>query len=637
MINEKVGDYHITNALGKGGFGSVWMAKSSDGATVALKLLNPQALDNQKVVKKFFHEAMILAKLNHPNITKLLEFFPDGDNYAIVMEYVEGIELKKQLQQQKGRMPFNQAYKIALQSLDAFQYAHEHGILHRDIKPANIMIDKNGNAKIMDFGIAKMGTTASHDTAASMLSVHYTPPERFDKSREIDQRSDIYSLGLVFYEMFAGRRAFSATETSQIMFSHLNEIPEPPSKHAPNLPPQICKAISKALEKDPEDRFPGFKAFKQAIQLEQTEIDGVTSLVSADAAMTDATIDVDALEMPLLKTTEAPATEEKKKPASVLAGIIAFVLIAGGVGGYFLFNQAPSETERATIETPAPTPAPAETKTAAAPAAVPGPGREISKGFNEVKNQKDGSIMIAIPAGEFTMGSDKYSAERPVQKINLDSYYIDKYLITNKQFAKFADESKYRTDAEKEGSGNVRIGRRWKKVEGASWKKPDGLTTIDGRENHPVSQVSYNDASAYCNWAQKDLPTEAQWEKAARGPDGNEYPWGNSDPNDTSANFDNIVGKTTPVGEYEKGQSFYGVQDMAGNVYQWCRDWYGIGERAAANPAGPKEGKERVIKGGSFIEGMESLRSANRDRYEPNYSSFLFGFRCAGANPKIVK
>src|SRR3989339_1898007 len=214
MINEKIGDYEVTNALGKGGFGSVWMATSSDGTTVALKLLNPQALDNQKVVKKFFHEAMILAKLDHPNITKLLEFFPDGDNYAIVMEYVEGIELKKLLQQHKGQMPFNQAYKIALQSLDAFQYAHEHGILHRDIKPANIMIDKNGDAKIMDFGIAKMGTTASHDTAASMLSVHYTPPERFDKSREIDQRSDIYSLGLVFYEMFAGRRAFSATETS---------------------------------------------------------------------------------------------------------------------------------------------------------------------------------------------------------------------------------------------------------------------------------------------------------------------------------------------------------------------------------------------------------------------------------------
>ena len=175
----------------------------------------------------------------------------------------------------------------------------------------------------------------------------------------------------------------------------------------------------------------------------------------------------------------------------------------------------------------------------------------------------------------------------------------------------------------------VRIGRRWKKVEGANWKKPDGLTPIEGKDDYPVTQVSYNDALNYCKWAGKDLPTEAQWEKAARGPNGNKFPWGDSDPNDTMANFDNIVGSTTPVDTYEKGQSYYGAFDMAGNVYQWCKDWYGTGERKEKNPTGPDSGKERVIKGGSFIEGMESLRSANRDRYEPNYSSFLFGFRCA--------
>ena len=121
MIGESVGDYDITGSLGKGGFGAVWKAKSHDDVEVALKLLNPQALENQKVVKKFFHEAMILAKLDHPNITKLMEFFPDGENYAIVMEYVEGEELKKILKQYKGLMPFEQAYKIAHQCCEAFQ------------------------------------------------------------------------------------------------------------------------------------------------------------------------------------------------------------------------------------------------------------------------------------------------------------------------------------------------------------------------------------------------------------------------------------------------------------------------------------------------------------------------------------
>jgi len=254
-MDQQIGDYEIIKSLGRGGFGSVWKAKSSTGNIVALKILNPQVLDNARVVKKFFHEAMILAKLDHPNICKLMEFFPDGNNYAIVMEYVEGVELKKLLKNQEGQLPLDQANKIAGQALLAFQYAHENGILHRDIKPANIMINNAGDSKIMDFGIAKISTTATHDTAAKMLSVHYVPPERFDQKKVIDARSDIYSLALVFYEIYAGRRAFMVEETSQIMFCHLNEIPDPPEKYRPDMPHEISQAISKALEKDPDDRF----------------------------------------------------------------------------------------------------------------------------------------------------------------------------------------------------------------------------------------------------------------------------------------------------------------------------------------------------------------------------------------------
>ncbi len=587
MINKKMGDYLITKSLGKGGFGSVWEAVSSDGTTVALKILNPQLLQNEKVVRKFFHEAMILARLDHPNICKLLEFFPDGDNYVIVMEFVQGVELKTLLSQHKGPLPFEQAYKIAKQTLDAFQYAHENGVLHRDIKPGNIMVDENDNAKIMDFGIAKMSSTASHDTALSMLSVRYVPPERFDRNKEIDARSDIYSLALVFYEMFAGRKPFSATESSEIMFSHLNEIPEPPKKYSINLPDEINQAILKALEKNPDDRFMDFREFSKALDIDEKTYDEATVIVHFDE----------------------PPREKKKKPVSLIVSVLILLVIAGALGGYLVMKKEPTQTIK--------------------PLTTAGKqAGEAARGFEEIQHPEDGSVMVLIPAGEFTMGSDQYSAEKPVQKIYLDKYYIDKFLVTNDQFQKFAEETNYVTDAEKEGYGLVRIGRRWKKVEGANWKKPDGLTTIEGKGDHPVSQVSYNDALSYCQWAKKDLPTEAQWEKAARGIDGSEYPWGNSEPNDTMANFDNIIGTTTPVTQYDKGKSYYGLYDMAGNVYQWCKDWYGTGERKTRNPTGPDSGTEHVIKGGSFIEGMESLRSSNRDRYEPNYSSFLFGFRC---------
>ena len=308
MIGEHIGDYEITGSLGKGGFGAVYKAKSKDGADLALKLLNPQALDNQRVVKKFFHEAMILAKLDHPNITKLMEFFPDGENYALVMEYVEGVELKEVIQKHKGPMPFELAYKIANQALDAFHYAHQNGILHRDIKPGNIIIDKNGDAKIMDFGIAKMSSAASHDTAASMLSVHYVPPERFDKTKEIDQRSDIYSLGLVLYEMFAGRRPFNAMETAQVMFCHMNQIPDPPTKFSPALPENISSAITKALEKDPNDRFDSFMAFKAALQLDQDEFDDATAILDSDMTLVD--------QMPgMMESVEEEKRGEEEKSA----------------------------------------------------------------------------------------------------------------------------------------------------------------------------------------------------------------------------------------------------------------------------------------------------------------------------------
>lgn len=272
MVAKKLGDYEVVSILGKGGFGTVYKAKTSAGDLVAVKILNPGALDDQKIVNKFFHEAIIMAKLDHQNIPKFLDFFFDGQNYGIVMEFVDGMELKKVLRQEKGPLPLDTALKFARQILDAFQYALSHGVLHRDIKPGNIMIDKQGLCKIMDFGIGKIFSSASHGTATSMISLNYIPPERFDQSKDVDARSDIYSLGLVLYEMFTGRRPFLEKEIDRIMYSHLNVIPDPPSQYAPDLPSNISDAILKALEKEPENRFSDFKQFKEAVDIVQTGI-----------------------------------------------------------------------------------------------------------------------------------------------------------------------------------------------------------------------------------------------------------------------------------------------------------------------------------------------------------------------------
>jgi len=425
MAEERIGDYEIIGSLGRGGFGSVYKARAASGNLVALKILNPQVLDNQKVVKKFFHEAMILAKLDHPNICRLIEFFPDAQNYAIVMEYVEGTELKELMQQQpNGLLPFDKAFRIAKQALSAFQYAHDNGILHRDIKPANIMINKEGNSKIMDFGIAKVAGAATHDTAASMLSIHYTPPERFDPSRVVDARSDIYALGLVFYELFAGRRPFDVDETSQIMFWHLNEIPEPPETFVTGLPKEVSSAIEKALEKDPDDRFQNFKEFSDAIGAGTPGVNYSAPLADNEATASEQTIMTSLIEPTAVKPKRAGKKKGKGLPVPLIAGVSALViaLLVGGFLAYQTFMSKGPAGQGATAvkEAPAPT------------IAVKG-GQLNSKGFTEITHEKDNSAMIYIPAGDFTMGSDSYSFEKPVQQITLDNYFIDKYLVTNRQ------------------------------------------------------------------------------------------------------------------------------------------------------------------------------------------------------------
>lgn len=259
----KIGNYEVIKLLGKGGFGSVWEARTKDGQPIAIKVLNPDVLENERAVRKFFHEAIILSRLDHPNICRFIDFFPYEENYAIVMDFVQGTELKTILENQKGPLPFDTALRIASQTLDAFHYAHMQNVLHRDIKPENITLDTEGMVKVMDFGIAKLSSSESQQTSLFMISPAYTAPERFDaeKTEMVDHRSDIYSLGLVFYEIFTGTHPFPTTNPVEMIVAHINKVPSPPDEIT-DLPPEISAAILKALEKNPKDRFEDFAAFK---------------------------------------------------------------------------------------------------------------------------------------------------------------------------------------------------------------------------------------------------------------------------------------------------------------------------------------------------------------------------------------
>jgi formylglycine-generating enzyme required for sulfatase activity len=246
-----------------------------------------------------------------------------------------------------------------------------------------------------------------------------------------------------------------------------------------------------------------------------------------------------------------------------------------------------------------------------------------------ITNSKDGSELIMIPAGEFLMGSNDYDSEKPPHRVYLSAYYIGKYEVTNEQFARFVNETGYNA--------------------GGDWKK----YYTSGRENHPVVCVSWNDAKAYCNWANLRLPTEAEWEKAARGTDGRKYPWGNEwEPsylnwsgegdrkwNSWKGNKISSQLPTEPVGSYSNGVSPYGCMDMAGNVWEWCNDWYGekyYSQSPSSDPQGPSSGDARILRGGSWLNGSAVyLRCAYRGRDLPGLRGGNLGFRvCRSANTR---
>ena len=229
-----------------------------------------------------------------------------------------------------------------------------------------------------------------------------------------------------------------------------------------------------------------------------------------------------------------------------------------------------------------------------------------------VVNPEDGAPMVWVPPGTFMMGSeDAFDDEKPVHPVTLDGFWLYKTEVTNRQFAKFVKSSGRQTEGD------------WKRYTARGW-------------NHPVVGVTWNDAKAYADWAGVALPTEAQWECGARGPEGRTYPWGNGWDAKKCCNFENLgPGKppTFPVGSFPQGASWCGASDLAGFVWEWCADWYGpYGAEAARNPRGPDTASTRVLRGGAWGYYPDICRSLYRGELDPTHWFDYYGLRCGSSS-----
>ena len=617
---------------------------------VALKILHPQFSHDPNFRQRFQREARTIAALEHHAIVPVHDFGEHQGRPYLVMRLMTGGTLVNW--RRDGSPSVEDIAPIVDRIASALDRAHELDIVHRDLKPANVLFDDGGNAYLSDFGIVKL--LSSHTLTADQALIGtptYMSPEQAQGDKQIDGRSDIYSLGVVIFELLNGTPPYQADTGIAVALKHITE-PVPSLREArPDLPSGVCRVVERALAKDPDHRFATAGAFARAL-----------TAAAAGSSSPQAQTMVEPLPKKTMATATSPsAARAFPRPLLVGAGGVAalILVVALMVGALALLNRfggaaqaqatitatsgravATATADEAVAEVAAalkePTTEPTATRTPAPTATrtpTPSPTPAFSAGDTMI-SENDGKVMVYVPAGDFLQGSaptdpEARDVEMPQRTVFLDAFWIDRTETTTAQYQQCVQDgacSPPQDTSSRQRSfyfGNAEFA------------------------NYPVIWVSWNMADAYCRWTGRRLPTEAEWEKAARGTDGRLFPWGNELPASSLANIcdancpyewadrslNDGYWDTAPADAFPAGASPYGALNMAGNVWEWVADFYDPNYYQYApptNPTGPETVGTHILRGGSWQNAWAFVRTTTRDR-ETRFPENLYnvGFRCA--------
>jgi len=621
LIGQNFGRYEILELLGSGGMATVYKAYDRRlEREVAIKVIRREAFPPDEMdllLKRFEREAKSLGRLSHPNIVGVIDYGDYEGLPYLVMVYLSGGTLKDRL---GHPLPWRDAIQMILPIAHALEYVHSQNIINRDVKPSNILMTETGQPMLTDFGLVKLfgqqektGTTLT-SSGTGLGTPDYMAPEQW--TGEPTAQSDLYSLGVVLYEMITGHRPYTADTPAGVLLKQATESLPLPKLYVPDLPKNVESVLLKALAKEPANRYPDMHVFIEELRNLLAGREVLASSIKTSQLRDQMTGKVkrDQVAVP------QPGTERKIFPILAIAAVGIFVLLIVLGGGYWLFSNPqifspvatptrkvlPSPTELPPTQTlPPPTITP--TEKASLPTETPVPV--------EIRDAKNVPMRL-VPAGEFTMGSDDTGdvGSRPAQEVYVDAFYIDKFEITNEMY----DACVYAVECRKPRQG------------GSATRNTYFANPVYA--NFPVLYVDWKMANAYCEWRGARLPTEAEWEKAARGTDARLYPWGNEEPDCSLANHVGCVADTTPVDQHEKGQSIYGVYGMSGNVWEWTSSLFRpYPYDATDGREDPDVLNERIARGGSwhtFGGNSGNVRVDTRLKLDPGYFGGYVGFRC---------